>query len=385
MRTVAIIGSGMTRFGKHHDKSVIDLMSEAVLEALALSKVDRIDGLIVGTMSPEHYENRIGIANILAGHLGVEGAIVMRAENTSGSGGSALYTGWLTVACGLADIVVVVGGEKMTHLSTEENAAIIAGLVHEYERRTGVTLPSYAALVARYYLYKYNVPREALAYVAIKNHKNGSLNPKAHFQKEITPEDYFKSKMVADPLRVMDYAPISDGAAAVVLAPLDIASSYTSKPIVIKSIVGATDTLVLHEREDLLHLEAVRTSTQRALKEAKLTLNDVDLLEVHDMATILELIELESMGFFPRGGSWQAVIEGYTQLDGELPVNSSGGLKSKGHPIGATGVSQAHEVFLQMRREAERRQVRKDVRVALSMSMGGFGNNAYTVVYEVGW
>ncbi|MEM1620153.1 MAG: hypothetical protein QXU97_02045 [Fervidicoccaceae archaeon] len=382
---MAIIGAGMTRFGKHEGRSLLNLMIEASLEALRSSRVEKLDGLVVGAMSPENYEGRLGVANTLAGYLGLEGALVMRTENTSGSGGSALCAGWLMVASGMAELVMVVGGEKMTHLSTQENATIIAGLTHDYERRVGVTLPSYAALLARYYLHVHKAPREALAYVAIKNHYNGSLNPKAHFQKRITLEEYFSSKIVADPLRVMDYTPISDGAAAVILAPLELALSYTSKPVVVKSVAGATDTHVVHEREDLLDLRAVRLSTELALRRAGLSLRDVGLVELHDMATILELVELESMGFFPRGESWKATMEGVTALDGDLPINSSGGLKSKGHPIGATGVAQAYEIFLQLRREAGERQVKRDVEVAISMSMGGFGNNAYTLVYEVGW
>jgi len=385
MREVAIVAAGMTKFGKHPQRSLLDLMAEAFSEAASSCKLDKLDGLVVGTMSPEHYENKVGIANALAGHLGLENATVLRVENTSGSGGSALYVGWLAVANGAADLVAVVGGEKMTHLSTEENTAIIASLTHDYERSLGVTLPAYAALLARYYMHKYGAPREAFAYVAIKNHKNGSLNPKAHLQKEISLEEYFSSKIVADPLRVMDYTPISDGAAAVILAPLELAYSYTSKPVVVKSVACATDSFVLHERDDVLLMKAVKLSMEKALRDSQHKIEDVQLVELHDMATVLELVELESMGFFKHGESWKATMEGVTALDGDLPVNTSGGLKSKGHPIGATGVAQAYEVFLQMRREAGKRQVKREVEVAASMSMGGFGVNAVSVMYEVGW
>jgi acetyl-CoA acetyltransferase len=285
----------------------------------------------------------------------------------------------------MADTVLVVGGEKMTHKSTAENTAIIAGLVHEYERSLGVTLPSYAALMARLYLKRYNAPNDALAAVAIKNHLHGSMNPKAHFQKVITKEDYYNSRIVADPLRVMDFTPISDGAAAVVLVPLEKAYSYTERPIIIKSVAGATDTHVVHEREDLLFMKGVKMATEKALKIAGVGLEDIDIAEVHDMATVLELVELESMGFYKRGESWKAAMNGETRYDGEFPVNTSGGLKSKGHPIGATGVAQAYEISTQMWGKAGRRQVKKDVNHALSMSMGGFGNNSYAVVYERGW
>ncbi|MEB3860081.1 MAG: hypothetical protein LRS43_02595, partial [Desulfurococcales archaeon] len=264
-------------------------------------------------------------------------------------------------------------------------AAIIAGLVSDYERRTGITLPSYAALMARYYMNKYGVGTEPLAHVAVKNHLHGSMNPKAHFQKRITVEDYYRSRIVADPLRVMDYTPISDGAAAIVLMELDRALSYTSKPVLITGLSGVTDTHVVHEREDLLDIGAVRESTEKALSMAGRGIGEVGLVELHDMATILEIVQLESMGFYKPGEGWRAAIEGETRYDGPLPVNTSGGLKSKGHPIGATGVAQAYEVALQMRGIAGERQVRRPPEVALSMSMGGFGNNAYTIVYEPGW
>ncbi len=385
LREVAITGIGMTRFGKRKDKDLMGLLLEASMEALSGVESEVIDGLVLGVMSPGLYENKTGPANILAGMLGLENATVLRVENTSGSGGSAMYAGWLMVASGQADKVLVIGGEKMTHKSTEENTAIIAGLVHEYERRLGVTLPSYAALLARYYLEKYGASHEALGKVAVKNHYNGSLNPKAHFQKRITIDDYFNSRIVADPLRVMDYTPISDGAAAVLLMPLEEAYSYTKKPVSVLSVAGATDTHVVHERNDLLEMKAVERSVEKALRMAKLGINNIDIMEVHDMATILELVELENMGVFPRGESWRYVLEGYTELNGELPVNTSGGLKSKGHPIGATGVAQAYEVVLQMRKQAGERQVKKDVNYALTMSMGGFGHNAYTIVYGIGW
>ncbi|MGC8752710.1 MAG: thiolase C-terminal domain-containing protein [Fervidicoccaceae archaeon] len=382
---VAIVSYGMSKFGKREGKGLIDLYMEAIQEVFHRTTVEKIDALIASAMSPGRYENIMGPANILAGLLGMENATVLRVENTSGSGGAAIYVGWLMVSSGKADAAIVVGGEKMTHLSTEENAAIIAGLVHDYERRHGVTLPSYAAMLARLYLEKFSVPREALGYVAVKNHLHGSMNPKAHFQKSITLEEYMNSKVVNDPLKVMDYTPISDGAAALLLMRKELAYSYTDKPIIIKSVAGATDTHIVHERDDLLMLNAVRYSSEKALKDAGVSREEIDLIELHDMATILELVELESMGFYKRGEAWRAAMEYENRFDGKLPVNTSGGLKAKGHPIGATGVAQAYEISVQMRKEAGERQVKKDLNYALSISMGGFGNNAYTVIYEKGW
>jgi len=375
----------MTRFGKHPDKSLLDLMGEAALEALRGAGGADVDMLVGSTMAPELYEGSVGPVNKLAGLLGLEGKTVLRVENTSGSGGAGIFVGYLAVASGYADRVLVVGGEKMTNKSTEENASIIAGLLLDCERSLGVTLPSYAALLANWYFQKYSPPRESLAYVAIKNHYHGSLNSKAHIQKRITLEEYFSSKVVAEPLRVLDYTPISDGAAAVLLTTLDEAYSFTDKPVVISSVVGKTDTHGIHERDELDMLKGVKLSAEKAMDMAGVGKEDIELVELHDMATILEIVELESMGFFKRGEGWRGAMEGTTWLTGELPVNTSGGLKAKGHPIGATGVAQAYEVYLQMRGEAGERQVRKNISRALSMSMGGFGQNAYTIVYEAGW
>jgi acetyl-CoA acetyltransferase len=382
---VAIISYGMTKFGKREGKGLIDLYSEAAEEALQRVKVDTIDALVTAAMSPGRYENIMGPANIMAGLLGLYDATVFRVENTSGSGGAAIYAGWLMVASGQVNSALIIGGEKMTHLPTEENAAIIAGLVHEYEKKHGVTLPSYAAMLARLYMEKYSMPREALGYVAVKNHLHGSMNPKAHFQKAITLEEYMNSKVVNDPLKVMDYTPVSDGAAAILLMRKEIAYSYTNKPIIIRAVAGSTDTHIVHEREDLLILNSVKNSFEKALRFGGISRDQIGLIELHDMATILELVELESMGFYPRGKSWIAAMEFETRYDGELPVNTSGGLKAKGHPIGATGVAQAYEVSLQLRGEAGSRQAKREIDYALSMSMGGFGNNAFSIIYEKGW
>ncbi|MCE4613719.1 MAG: hypothetical protein F7C07_07845 [Desulfurococcales archaeon] len=384
-RRIAIVGVGMTRFGKHRDRSLMDLLVEASMEAIRDSRGAEPDSLFVSVMASELYENITGPANTLAGLLGFRDKVVMRVENTSGSGGAAIFAAWTAIASGVVDSALVVGGEKMTHKSTAENAAIIATLVSDYERSTGITLPSYAALMARYYMSKYGIDTEPLAHVAVKNHLHGSMNPKAHFQKRITLEDYYNSRVVAEPLRVMDYTPISDGAAAVMLMELDKALSYTDKPVLITGISGATDTHVVHERSDLLDIMAVRRSTEKALAMAGRNRTDVGLVELHDMATILEIVELESMGFYKPGEGWRAAVEGETRYDGSFPVNTSGGLKSKGHPIGATGVAQAYEIALQLRGLAGERQVREIPDAAMSMSMGGFGNNAYTIVYEPGW
>lgn len=383
---VAIVSVGMTKFGKHDGKGLTDLMAEAALEALqVLDKPNDIDALVGATMSPELYENNVGPINKLAGALSLKGKTVLRVENTSGSGGAALFVGYLAVASGHANKVLVVGGEKMTNRTTDENAQIIANLLHDYEKKLGVTLPSFAALLARWYFKKFSPPKEALAQVAVKNHYHGSLNPKAHIQKRITLEEYFNSKVVAEPLRVYDYTPISDGAAAALLMPLDDALSYTSKPVILSSVVGATDTFFVHERSELDIMEGVSLATRKALNAAGLNVSDIDIVELHDMATILEIVELENMGFFRRGEGWRGAIEGTTWYTGDLPVNTSGGLKAKGHPIGATGVAHAYEIFVQLRGEAGERQAKRKPSRGVSMSMGGFGQNAYTVVYEAGW
>jgi len=371
----------MTKFGRS-SKTVLELLTEAALKAIDDAGLhDKpFDEVFVGNMASGEFEGLSGIANALVSELSLEPAAAMKIENTSASGGAAVYAGWLSVTCGKSDLALVVGGEKMTSASTQEVTSIIASLTHREEWTQGVTLPSLAALAARAYMQKYGATRNALAMVAVKNHYNGSLNPNAHFQKRITAEDVVNSPVVCDPLRLYDYCPISDGAAAVVLAPLELARKLVEKPVVIAGIGAATDAHTLQERPNLDSMSAVRVAGEKAYRMAGKTPSDIDVAELHDMATILEIMQAEELGFFPKGEGWKAAEQGITSLKGRLPINTSGGLKAKGHPIGATGVAQVSEITMQIQGRCGERQVKAST--GLTCNVAGFGNGAVVAILE---
>lgn len=379
MRDVAVLSYGLTPFGRH-EASVVDLLADASQPALAGSGTDAVDAVFVGNMSSGEFEGRSGIANALASELGLEPAFPAKVENTSGSGGAALLWGWASIASGLYDRVLVAGGERMTSVDTGRATVIIASLTHPVEHAQGITLPGYAGLMARAYLDRYGAPRESLAAVAVKNHSNGARNPNAQFQKEVSTEQVLASPMIADPLRLYDFCPITDGAAALVLAPWEDSKPDQGPPVRVRGIAGASDTQVVHEREDLTAMKAVRLAATRAYAMAGLGPDAIEVAEVHDMATILEVVQTEELGFFPRGQGWKAAQDGVTSLEGPRPINTSGGLKAKGHPLGATGVAQIAEVTAQLQGKAGDRQV--PAQVGLACNVAGFGNDSIVTVLE---
>jgi len=387
MRDVAVIGVGMTPFGKHLNRSLIDLMLEASHKALIdADALDApIDALYVGCMASGMLCGLQNTATLLADELGIKPQTVERIENSAASGASAILNAYLAVASGLYDIALVVGAEKMRHLPTSEATRAIASMTHpEGERPHGVTMPSLAAFLTRLYMKRYGLTREQLALVAVKNHRNALLNPYAHLRKEITVEDVLNSRVVAEPLRLFDCSPISDGAAALLLAPMERALEFTDKPAVIRGVGQAVDRVMITERDDPLTLKAVKEASRRALRRAALSIDDIDVVELHDAFTILEIVESEDLGLFEKGEGGIAVEEGLTAIEGERPINPSGGLKARGHPLGATGVAQAVEITWQLRGEAGERQVR-DAERGLSCNISGFAANAVVIVYERGW
>ncbi|MFB6218686.1 MAG: thiolase family protein [Halobacteriaceae archaeon] len=381
MENVAIIGASMTQFGRR-DGWLRDLLAEAgaaCLDETGVAASD-VEHLYVSNMASGEFEGMTGVMNALAHDLGAVGAYTQRVDQTSASGGAGLYAAWQSVASGASDLTLLVGGEKMTHRSTAEATDVIASLTHPVEYKHGVTLPSFAGLTARNYLEEYDAPRESLARVAVKNHRNGVDNPNAQFQKEIDLETAMESPVVADPLRLYDFCPISDGSAALLLCPAAAADQYADEYVTVAGIGGATDTHVVHERMDPTTMRAVVESGADAYEMADREPGDVDVAELHDMFTILEFLQSEDLGFFEKGRGWEAVEEGVTDRDGELPVNTSGGLKSKGHPLGASGVAQVHELYEQLTGEAGARQV--DCDVGLACNVGGFGNCVTTTLLE---
>ncbi|WP_188877403.1 thiolase C-terminal domain-containing protein [Halarchaeum grantii] len=381
MDRVAVIGASMTQFGQR-DAWVRELLAEAGEACLADADVDadELDHLYVSNMASGEFEGQTGVPNALAHDLGALGAYTQRVDQTSASGGAGVYAAWQSVASGASDLTMLVGGEKMTHRTTAEATDVIASLTHPVEYKHGVTLPSFAGMTARHYLEKYDAPRESLAKVAVKNHANGVDNPHAQFRKEVDEETVLESPIVADPLRLYDFCPITDGSAALLFCPESVAAEYTDDYTVVSGIGGATDTHVVHERDDPTVMGGVVDSSAQAYEMAGLDADDVGVAELHDMFTILEVLQLEDLGFFEKGEGWTAAAEGVTARDGALPVNTSGGLKSKGHPLGASGVAQVYEIHQQLTESAGERQVAADV--GLACNVGGFGNCVTTTILE---
>ncbi|MCF2206692.1 thiolase family protein [Halobacterium salinarum] len=381
MDRVAIIGASMTAFGDR-DAWLLALLAEAGDAALTDAGVDGddVDHLYVSNMASGEFEGQTGVPNALAHDLAAMPAYTARIDQTSSSGGAGIYAAWQSVASGASDLTLLVGGEKMTHRTTGEATDVIASLTHPVEYKHGVTLPSFAGLTARKYLAQYDAPRESLGKVAVKNHRNGLDNPHAQFRKEVDLETVLDSPMVADPLRLYDFCPITDGSAALVLCPESVAAEYTDEYVVISGVAGATDTHVVHERDDPTTMRGVVESAEQAYEMAGRGPDDIDVAELHDMFTILEFLQSEDLGFFEKGAGWKAVRDGVTDRDGDLPINTSGGLKSKGHPLGASGVAQAYELYQQLLGTAGDRQV--DAEVGLACNVGGFGNCVTTTILE---
>ena len=373
----------MNKWGELWDKSLREIFVEAALLAIDDAGVDRIDSMYVGSMSSGLFTEQEHIASLLADYLGTSSIPSTRVESACASGGLALRQGFIDVASGMNDVVLVGGVEKMTDVTTGgATFALGTAADQEYECYHGVTFPGLYALIARAHMHKYGATREQLALVAVKNHKNGSKNPLAQYPFKITVEDVLKSPLVADPLRLLDCSPITDGAAVVILCPVELAKKFKKDPII--KIIGsghATDYIALHSREDITWLSATEKAAKKAYEMANKRPEDIDFAEVHDCFTIAEICVTEALGFFERGKGGEAVEKGLTDLNGKIPINPSGGLKSKGHPVGATGVAQVVEVAKQFREEAGERQI-KNARIALTQNMGGAGGSTLVHIFE---
>ena len=382
MRDVAVIGTGMTKWGELWEKSLRTIFAETALLALKDAGVDKIDSMYVGSMSSGLFVGQEHIASLLADYLGLTPIPATRVETACASGGVAFRLGFLEVATGISDIVLAGGIEKMTDVSGyEATYALGTAADQEYEGYHGLTFPGLYALIAMAHMEKYGTTREQLAMVAAKNHKNGAKNPLAQFPFAVTVEDVLSSVMVADPLRILDCSPITDGAAAVILCPVEMARKM-GKPIV--RVIGtgqATDNIALSSRKDITWLEATYQAGKAAYEMAGKKPGDIDVLEVHDCFTIAEICVMEALGIVEKGQGGKAVEEGLTALEGKIPVNPSGGLKSKGHPVGATGVAQIIEITKQLRGESRERQV-KDARVGMTQNMGGSGGSTVCHIFE---
>ncbi len=378
MRRVAIVGVGMSKFGEEWTRGFRDMIIEAGSRAVEDGKLhgEEIDAMYVGTMAPGSLVGQEHVGALVADSMGLTPIPATRVEAACASGGVALRTGFLAVASGMHDCVVVGGVEKMTDTPGNEVASALGGAGdQEWELFMGATFPAIYALMARRHMLEYGTTEEEMAAVAVKNHANSSKNKYAHFQNEITIDTVMKSKYVSSPLKMFDCSPITDGAAVAVLMPLEKAKKQCEQPVEIVSCAQASDTLALHSRNSMTELNATKIAAKKAYQRAGVQPKEIDIVEVHDCFTIAEIMAIEDLGFFPKGKGGKASAEGKTALNSEISVNTSGGLKGCGHPVGATGVKQAVEVVWQLRGQAAGRQV-KDCEVGMTHNVGGSGATA---------
>ncbi len=381
MRDVMVIGAGMTRFGELWGSSIRAMFVEAAEAAIRDAGVDRLDSLYVGAMSPGLFVGQEHLGAVVADFLGVTPIPATHVESACASGGVAFRQAFLEVASGASEIVLAGGVEKMTD-GADVTDALAAAADQEYEVYHGVTFPGLYAMIARAHMHQFKTTREQLAAVAVKNHRNGAKNPHAQYRRPVTAEEVMQSTMVADPLRLLDCSPVSDGAAAVILASREVAAAVGKTGIRVRASAQASDTIALHARKSLTTLQSVVTAAQKAYRMADLKPSDINFVEVHDCFTIAEIVVSEDLGFFEKGAGGCAVADGLTSLEsGRIPINTSGGLKSKGHPVGATGVAQIIELYEQLSGLAGGRQV-PDARIGMAQNMGGSGASCVIHILE---
>jgi len=374
-RDVAIIGTGCTKFGELWDKGLRELVVEAGIKAVEEAGISgrQLQLIIGGNMSGGLFVGQEHTGALFADYLGLRHVPAIRTEAACASSSVGLRVGYLAVASGLYDFVAVGGAEKMTDVyGAHATTALASAMDQENETYFGVTFPGIYALIANRHMYEYGTTREQLAMVSVKNHENAINNPIAHFHRKITVEDVIASQLIADPLRLLDCSPISDGAAAVILAPAEKARQYSDSPVYIKASAQSSDSLSLFSRRDICTLDATVHAAKHAYEQAKLSPKDIQFAEVHDCFTINELVAYEDLGFCKKGEGGRFIEEGQTQLGGKIPVNTSGGLKGKGHPVGATGVAQIIELVHQLTGRAGKRQV-DGAEIGLSHNVGGSG------------
>ena len=380
MRDVAIIGVGMTKFGELWNQSIRDMFAEAALKAMENAGTYKLDAMYIGAMSSGLYTAQEHLSSLMADYTGQKGIPAVRVESACASGGTSVRSAFMEVASGMSDIVLAGGVEKMW--DADDGTYILATASdQEYEAFSGVTFPGLYAMMATAYMDRYGLTREELAEVPIKNHRHSKHNPNAQYPFEIDLKTVLNSAMVASPLRLMDCSPITDGAAAVILCPLERAHEFTDKPVKIKGIGAATGPIALHDHKDLTRLDAVRIAAERAYKMAGVTKDDIDFLEVHDCFSIAEIIVAEELGFFEYGKGGKAIAKGKGTYGGDIVINPSGGLKAKGHPVGATGVAQVIEAVEQLKHEAGERQV-ENAKIGMTQNMGGSGGSCVIHILE---
>ncbi len=383
-QSVAIVGVGLAKFGKRTDASLRDLAAEAIKAALEDAEISPkdVNALVVGNYSSDRFVKQGHLGPLIADYVGMLPRSAWKVESACASGGAALRVGSMMILSGAFDVVVVCGVEKMTDVAVSEATDILNMAADtEWEGIHGITFPGEYAMMAVEHMHRFGTTEEQLARVAVKNHRNAMENPFAHFHRVPTIEEILKSKVVAYPLKLWDCSPISDGAAALILASEDTAKKIGDTPVWIAGFGSATDTIALHDRADITSLQSAVTASREAYDTADVRPRDVDVAEVHDCFTIAELMAYEDLGLCEKGCGGKLIEEGETEVGGRIPVNPSGGLKAKGHPVGATGVAQAVEVALQLRGEAGQRQV-KGAEVGLTHNVGGTGSSCFVHILK---
>jgi acetyl-CoA C-acetyltransferase/acetyl-CoA acyltransferase len=382
MRRVAVVGVGVTKFGKH-DRASSELFAEAAVEALTDAEIEprEVQALYYGNVVGGETEKQLHTGPQAASILGIPTVPTTRIETACASSHAAFRHAVMEIAAGVSDVVLVGGGERVLNVTTEDSTEYFAYASDaRWEQTLGLTFPGVFALIARAHMAKYGTTEEQMAAVAVKNHHHGTLNPKAQFRKEITIEQVMASPKIADPLKLYDCCPFTDGGAAVVLVSEEIARKRT-RAVWVLSSAAASDFMLLHDKRDLSRVPATERAAAAAYRDAGRGPEDVDVVELHDCFTMAEIVATEGLGLFEPGAGGVAAEKGWTSLGGQVPVNPSGGLKAKGHPIGATGAAQVAEIVTQLRGEAGPRQV-EGASTGLVHTLGG--NTATVLVTLLG-
>jgi acetyl-CoA C-acetyltransferase len=382
MRAVAVVGLGKTAFGAFPDRDLRSLAVEAGRKCLENGHVtaDQVEAFYLGNFAGPSFVGQSHLAPYVASAMEITGVPCTRFEAACASSGAAFFQAVSAVGAGLYDVVLVVGVEKMTSQPTGRVAEILA-MAGDLcsEGRAGATFPALFAMIAKRHMHEYGTTREHMAAVAVKNHANGALNPLAHMRKPITIEQALAGKAVSDPLTVYDCSLVSDGASAVLIAPLERASEFTDKPVVIRGIAQASDHVALDRKTDITTFRATVKAAEKAYRMAEVDPDEIEFAEVHDCFTIAEIVATEDLGFVKKGEGGPYAAAGCTKLSGPRPVNASGGLKSKGHPVGATGTGQICDVALQIRGEAGELQLKRNS-LGLAQNLGGSGATSVVTI-----
>lgn len=385
MRKVAVLGIGQTRVDEHWDKTLLELAGEAIFAALNDAGRSRAEGLFVGNMLASQLERQSHLGALIADWIGFRGIEALTVETACSSGATAVRMGTMAVASGMMDSVLVVGVEKMTDtLPSETTAALATAADADWEVVHGITFVSLNALIMRRYMYEYGWEHGDFAPFSVNAHANGALNPFARFQRPITAETYKKAAMISAPINLMDSSPLGDGAAAVLLVPAETITQHGGRPLVtVEGSASATDSVAIHDRHNPLWLAAAEKSSLDAYRQAGVGPGDIDLFEIHDAFSIMSALSLEACGFAERGQGPRLGLDGDITPQGRIPITTLGGLKARGHPVGATGAYQIVEVVQQLRGEAGPAQI-NGAKIGMAQNIGGSGATIVTHILKAG-